>query len=176
MATKLTITRNGTSTSYEISGSTAAIVYNGSTLATLSPGQTKTLNCANKVAATNIVIGGKTLNCGGKLMPTNVVVKLEYVYRTITISGNGNPSGYSVQAAVNINGTDYSSATTVSVVDGTTITLKAWGTVLKKGSIWVNGTKVSEGTNQSYTVTVTQNCTVSFDGTQAIYGKTSFTG
>ena len=78
MANKLTVTYNGSNiiNGIEISGD-AAVTYNGSTLATVTAGQTKTLNCLSKAMATNVVVGGKTLNCAGKLMASNVVVKLE---------------------------------------------------------------------------------------------------
>ena len=52
------------------------VTYNGSTIATLNAGNTKTLQCNGKVMASNIVIGGKTLHCSGKLMASDIVVEL----------------------------------------------------------------------------------------------------
>ena len=52
------------------------VTYNGSTIATLNAGNTKTLQCNGKVMASNIGIGGKTLQCSGKLMTSDIVVEL----------------------------------------------------------------------------------------------------
>ena len=52
------------------------VTYNGSTIATLNAGNTKTLQCNGKVMASNIGIGGKTLQCSGKLMASDIVVEL----------------------------------------------------------------------------------------------------
>lgn len=52
------------------------ITYNGSTIATLNAGDTKTLQCNGKVMASDVVIGSKTLNCNGKLMQGDIVVEL----------------------------------------------------------------------------------------------------
>lgn len=52
------------------------ITYNGSTIATLNAGDTKTLQCNGKVMASNIGIGDKTLQCNGKLMASDVVVEV----------------------------------------------------------------------------------------------------
>jgi len=77
MANKLTITYNGSKIvdEAEISGS-ANITYNGSTIATVAAGETKTLNTNGKYASTNIVVGGKTLNCANKIMGSNVKVEV----------------------------------------------------------------------------------------------------
>lgn len=50
------------------------VTYNGGTITTVGSGETKTLNCAGKVAVTDIVVGSKTLNCAGKYMEDNVTV------------------------------------------------------------------------------------------------------
>ena len=52
------------------------VTYNGSTIATLNAGNTKTLQCSDKVMASNIGIGDKTLQCSGKLMASDIVVEL----------------------------------------------------------------------------------------------------
>lgn len=52
------------------------VTYNGSTIATLNAGDTKTLQCNGKVMASDVVIGDKTLQCGGKLMASDVVVEV----------------------------------------------------------------------------------------------------
>ena len=52
------------------------VTYNGSTIATLNAGNTKTLQCNGKVMVSNISIGGKTLQCSGKLMTSDIVVEL----------------------------------------------------------------------------------------------------
>lgn len=52
------------------------VTYNGSTIATLNAGNTKTLQCNGKVMASDVVIGSKTLNCNGKLMQGDIVVEL----------------------------------------------------------------------------------------------------
>lgn len=52
------------------------VTYNGSTIATLNAGDTKTLQCNGKVMASNVGIGDKTLQCNGKLMASDVVVEV----------------------------------------------------------------------------------------------------
>ena len=54
-----------------------AVTYDGSTIATLNAGDTKTLQCNGKVMASDVVIGDKTLQCNGKLMASDVVVEVE---------------------------------------------------------------------------------------------------
>ena len=54
-----------------------SITYNGSTIATLNEGDTKTLQCNGKVMQSDVVIGNKTLSCNGKLMASDVVVEVE---------------------------------------------------------------------------------------------------
>lgn len=53
-----------------------AITYNGTQIASVASGQTKTLNCSNKLMSSNVTIGagGGTLLCSGKIMETNIVV------------------------------------------------------------------------------------------------------
>lgn len=58
------------------------VTYNGSTIATLNAGDTKTLQCSGKVMASNVVIGDKTLQCNGKLMASDVVVEVSGVTPT----------------------------------------------------------------------------------------------
>lgn len=55
-------------------GTSASITYNGSTIATIDSAGTKTLNCANLLMKTNVVVGGKTLNCANMVMSDNVVL------------------------------------------------------------------------------------------------------
>lgn len=78
MADKLTVTYDGSNivTEAEISGN-ATVTYDGNAIATISAGQTKVLNCAGKVMATDVVVGGKTLNCAGRYMATNVFIAVE---------------------------------------------------------------------------------------------------
>lgn len=53
-----------------------AVTYNGSTIATLNEGDTKTLSCNGKVMQSDVIIGGKTLQCNGKVMASDVVVEV----------------------------------------------------------------------------------------------------
>ena len=52
------------------------ITYDNTQIASVSSGQTKTLNCGNKLMSSNVIIsaGGGTLLCSGKIMETNIVV------------------------------------------------------------------------------------------------------
>lgn len=50
------------------------VVYNGTTIATISPGGSCTLQCAGKVMDTDVAVGDKTLSCRGKLMTTDITV------------------------------------------------------------------------------------------------------
>ena len=54
---------NTTICSEDKEGSNFIVTYNGSTIATIGVGETKTLNCSDKLMRSNIVIGNKTLNC-----------------------------------------------------------------------------------------------------------------
>ena len=49
------------------------VQYNGTVIATLSQGNTKTLKCSGKVMAGNVAVGGKTLSCGQKLMAADII-------------------------------------------------------------------------------------------------------
>lgn len=67
------ITYNGTTISSKSESGSINITYNGSTIASGISG-TKTLNCAGKIMASDVVIGLTTLNCANKFMDANIVV------------------------------------------------------------------------------------------------------
>lgn len=161
MSNILTITRCGQTSEYEIDGN-AAIIYNGSTLHTLTAGQTKTLQTASTRCATDIVIGGKTLQCGGMVMTYDVTCSLREKPTTATVNITG--SGYygsSAQASVQINGVEYHDPTTLVLPIGTQITMNGWGNWLNNARIYVNGTDVAHsGSKATYTITLTKDCTI----------------
>ena len=73
MALKYSITHNG-NTWNSTTNLDSIPLSNGSTTSSITTAGTRTLNCAGKVAANNLVIGAKTLNCAGKIMAGNVTI------------------------------------------------------------------------------------------------------
>jgi len=65
------------------------ISYNGSSIATIAAGETKTLNCSGKYMNGNITVGNKTLNCSDTVMSSNVVVSLEQTGETWYLNSGG---------------------------------------------------------------------------------------
>lgn len=65
---------------------------------------------------------------------------------------------------VTIDGTQYTSAKTVTVAKGTIVTVYCWSLMNKqKAKITLNGTTVAQGTSDAaaeYTFAVTDNCTI----------------
>lgn len=90
MANRATVTYNGKTISTEDKEGNFDITYNGSTIATVGAGQTKTLNCANQVMKTNVIIGGKTLNCAKYKMATNINISV------ISLFPSQEPTSYSL--------------------------------------------------------------------------------
>lgn len=76
---KLTVRYDGSTivNKADLSGDSAAIGYNGQTIATCSAGQTKTLPCTNKFMQSNLTVGNKTLQCANKMMTGDVAVIVE---------------------------------------------------------------------------------------------------
>ena len=91
----------------------------------------------------------------------------------VVLSGTFGYYGY-----VTIDGTQYTSAQTVKVAKGTSVTVYCGsysGTEQKNSEINLNGTRVAKGTSSAgaeYTFAVTDNCTITV--TKAGTGSTSY--
>lgn len=77
MANISTITYNSKVIAETEEAGNVAVTYDGTTLATLSAGQSKTINCSEQPMKTDIVIGSKTLRCKNLKMFSDILIAVK---------------------------------------------------------------------------------------------------
>lgn len=128
-----------------------------------SGGKTLIGGTAYSITGGRVLIGGTAYSIDkGKTMVNGTIYEIAFAPSTITVNITG--TGYNNYSYVTINGTNYSSATTLEVEVGTEILAYAWATsgVYKTSAeIELNGSVVATGTrNKAASYTFTPNCSV----------------
>ena len=103
---------------------------------------------AYEISGGKTMVGGTVYDiAGGKTMVDGTVYEIAFAPSTITVNITG--SGSSQYAYVTVNGTKYTTATTIECEAGTEISIKVSGTNItnsQKSQITLNGTVVASGT------------------------------
>lgn len=159
---------------WETSANAVNISY-GSNRVSVDAGE-KTVNCdVAHIMTDNLIIGELTLPCAGKRMKSAVKIVVSKPTVTITITGKGT-SAFGTYSEVQISGTEYKEATTLTVDAGTTIGLRAIGSWLSHGTVTVNGQKVVDtSSGETYNFTVNSDCAIKLTAS-TLSGTVTLTG
>lgn len=123
------------------------VTYNGSSKPALT--SNKTISCANKIMAGNLIIGGKTLSCANKIMKSDVLVQVTAIDVT-AISDDGPTSSTSSITA-------YWKVSTPSAYTGVRICCKtgSYPTSIDDGNVYTGAGDVYSSSSYIYKHSIT---------------------